>query len=278
VLSKVVITTKQGDVLELPLGDYSEGYLVQDIEGLDPVKANLVSSSFANQDGEQYHSSRREKRNIVFKFGIEANTHSGTANELRRNLYKYFMPESEIAMQFYMDSEEFVSIDGVVETFISPRFAKEPEASVSILCFDPDFYVPTPIVYTGVTTWGDIIEAEIIYDGTVETGIVFQITPDQDLPDGLTIFHRSPDNTFNVLEFTEPLSAGDVLDISTVSGAKGATLTNAINGTDSILFGITPQSAWIALYPGSNHIRVYADVEGAAIPYTIAYTEKHGGL
>lgn len=277
-LNKVVVITKQGAVLELPLSDYSEGYLVKDIDGLDPVKANLVSSSFANQDGEQYHSSRREKRNIVIKLDIEANTYTGNASDLRRNLYTYFMPESEISMRFYIDAEEFVTIDGVVETLDSPRFTKEPEATISILCFDPDFQVPTPIVYEGTTTWGDIIEAEIVYDGTVETGIKFQIAVDQSLPDGLTIYHRAPDNTFNVLEFTEPLSAGDVLDISTVSGAKGATLTNAVNGTDSILFGITPQSAWINLFPGTNHIRVYVDVEGATIPYSITYTEKHGGL
>jgi hypothetical protein len=278
VLSKVVVVTKQGDVLELPLSDYSEGYLVQEIEGLEPVKANLVSSSFANQDGEQYHSSRREKRNIVLKLGLEPSAHAGTASDLRRNLYKYFMPEAEIEMRFYIDAEEFVSIDGVVEVMEAPRFTQEPQAAISIICFDPDFYVPTPFVYEGITTWGDIIEAQIPYDGTVETGIAFQITADQGLPDGLTIFHRSPDNTFNVLEFTEPLSAGDVLDISTISGAKGATLTNDVNGTDSILYGITPQSAWINLYPGMNYIRVYVDVEGASIPYTITYMEKHGGL
>lgn len=277
-LSKVVIETKQGDVLELPLEDYSEGYLVQEIDGLDPVKANLVSSSFANQDGEQYHSSRREKRNILIKLGIEPTAYAGTASELRRNLYKYFMPESEISMRFYLNTEEFVSIEGVVETLTSPRFAKEPEAAISVICFDPDFYIPTPIVYSGHTTWGDIIEAEIVYDGTVETGIEFKIVVDRSLPDGLAIYHRGPDNSFNVLEFTEPLNAGDVLDISTVSGAKGATLTNDINGTDSILFGITPQSAWINLFPGKNYVRVYVDVEGATIPYSITYTEKHGGL
>jgi hypothetical protein len=75
--------------------------------------------------------------------------------------------------------------------------------------------------------------------------------------------------------FAEPLIAGDVLTISTVSGNKHATLTRA--GSDSsLLFGVAPDASWINLFPGPNYIRVYT--EGAAIPYTITYTSKVGGL
>jgi hypothetical protein len=35
-------------------------------------------------------------------------------------------------------------------------------------------------------------------------------------------------------------------------------------------------STWINFFPGTNYIRVYAD--GAAIPFTIEYTTKLGGL
>jgi hypothetical protein len=276
-LNKVEVTTNQGALLELPLGDSSEGYLVKEIEGLDPVKANLVSSSVANMDGEQYQSSRRETRNIVIKLGLEPDYNLLTARALRNNLYKFFMPKSTVGMRFYDDDFGFVDISGKVETFDCPLFTQEPEATISLLCYEPDFYDPTPVIFEGLTTSGTN-EALIDYEGTSETGFVFNIVADQAAPEGLTIFHRGPDNAASTLEFTEPLSVGDTLDISTVSGAKGATLTNDISGTDSILKGITPQSAWINLFPGANYIRVFTGETGPAIPFTIAYTTKHGGL
>jgi len=77
------------------------------------------------------------------------------------------------------------------------------------------------------------------------------------------------------LEFKEPVLLGDMLVISTISGDKGATLTRA-GSIKSVLYGITPVSNWINLFPGTNHIRVHAD--GAAIPFSIDYTTKLGGL
>lgn len=280
-LSKVEVTTPQGAELELPLGDPLDGYLVKEIEGLDPVKATLVSSSVANMDGEQYHSSRRESRNIVFTIGLEPGSNTGTGRQLRTNLYKIFMPQTSVTMRFYVSDLGFVDIEGRVETFVCPMFEQEMEATISLICYDSNFVKPDPITFEGDTTSGTV-ETLVNYAGEIETGFAFSITADQDLDQGLTIFHRGPDNTFSSLDFTEPLSAGDVLNISTVSGAKGATLTSDITGTDSILYGITPESNWINLFPGSNYIRVYVEeVEvgvSVVIPFTITYTVQYGGL
>lgn len=276
-LTKLDVTTKQGALLDLPFDDQSNGYLVKEIEGLEPVKATLVSSSFANMDGEQYHSSRRESRNIVLKLGLEPGFIAGSARDLRTNLYKFFMPKTTATLRFYDEDLGFVDIEGRVESFDCPLFTKEPEATISLMCYDPDFYEPEQINFGGNSTWGDIVEDELEYTGTIETGFTFQIAVDFELPNGLTIFHRAPDNSFSSMEFDKPLSAGDVLNISTVSGAKGATLSNDL-GTNSILWGITQQSNWINLFPGTNYIRVYVEEEGAVIPYTIQYTNKHGGL
>jgi hypothetical protein len=276
-LTKVEITSNQGVVLELPIGEPYMGYMVQDIEGLDPVKAILVTSSFANEDGEEYHSSRRGPRDIVLKLKLEPDYSTGSAWELRNDLYNFFMPESEISLRFFVEAFGYVDISGVVESFNCPMFVKEPEATVSIHCVKSDFLHPDQYVFEGVTTWLDT-EYEINYDGTIETGLQFQITADRLMQEGLTIYHRGPDNSMNILEFTEPLSAGATLDISTIAGAKGATLTTDATGTDSILFGVTPQSAWINLMPGKNYIRVFADITNASIPYTITYTKRRGGL
>ncbi|UGL63257.1 minor tail protein [Arthrobacter phage Tokki] len=271
-LYKVEILNANGETLVLPLGDYTNGYLVKPIDGLDPVKANIVSSSFANIDGEQHQSSRREARNIIMKLGLKMGM-AGSVSTLRAQLMKFFMPKAKIRFTFYREDGPDVDIEGVVETFKCPQFVKEPEATISVMCHQPDFIVPHVYGSSNYTTAGTD-EHEIYYDGSVETGFEFRLTVDRSITE-FTIYHRSYGETINEMRFAEPLIAGDVLTISTVAGNKHATLTR--NGSDSsLLYGIPPDASWLNLFPGPNYIRVYA--EGAAIPYTITYNSKVGGL
>jgi len=272
-LNLVEVRTSQGGLLGLPLDDISNGIVVEEIDGLDPVKATLVSSSFANLDGEQYQSSRRDTRNITLKLGLEPDYSVESVRDIRKRLYAYFMPKTEVTLRFYMSDGPAVDIVGRVESFESALFSAEPTVDISVLCFDPDFYDPIQKQVSWATVATDT-EMLLTYDGTVETGLQFVLSLNRDL-DQFSIYHRPPDGTLRILEFVSPLSAGDVLTISTVPGAKGATLTHS--GQDgSVLYGISPQSNWISLLPGENYIRVYTG--GAAIPYTISYTNKYGGL
>jgi len=274
-LEKVEVRTDQGLLLTLPLQDISEGFVIESIDGLDPVKATIVSSAFAQMDGEQFQSSRREKRNLMLTLGYQPNYAVGTVQDLRKRLYQFFMPKARLQFRFFQTGEPVVEIYGTVESLDSPKFIKEPKAVISVLCFDPDFYDSTPILLTGNTTTSTT-ETTHVYPGTVETGIIFRLLPNRDVTE-FTIYHRPADDSLRSLEFSaaSPLIAGDVLKISTSPGNKYVTLTRA--GIDtSFLFGVSPQSNWISLFPGSNKLRVYA--EGAAVPYQIEYTTKYGGL
>lgn len=269
---KIEALNTQGETLVLPLGDFSNGYLVKPIDGLDPVDANVVSSSFANVDGEQYQTSRREARHIVMKLGLKMGA-AGSVGSLRTKLMRFFMPKATVRLRFFREDGPDVDIYAVVEKFNCPLFVKEPEATLNLKCHKPDFYVPDIYGSSNYTTPG-LDEHYIEYDGSVETGFEFRMTVNRSISQ-FTIYHRSGEEAIHRMLFAEPLIAGDVLTISTVSGDKRATLTRA--GSDSsLLFGISPDSSWINLFPGPNYIRVYA--EGAAIPYTITYFSKHGGL
>jgi hypothetical protein len=271
--TKVEITTEQGTTLSLSFDEVIEGYNIKEIDGLDPVKATIVSSSLATVDGEQYQSSRREGRNIVFTIGLELGYGVFSARHLRTNLHNYLMPKTRVHMRFFVEGEPTVDIYGRIESFEGSRFTKEPEVVISVLCQQPDFYVPTPVVVNGSTVvamqWNPIE-----YAGTVETGILFKMNVNRTL-NRFTIFHRPEDNLIRALNFEGPLSAGDVLEISTVPGAKGISLIRDGVRT-SRLYGFMPSSAWITLLPGLNDIRVYT--EGANIPYTIEYIRKFGGI
>lgn len=273
--NKLEVRTEQGALLTLSLQEVEGGYIISDIEGLDPVKAVLTSSGFAKLDGEQFQSARREKRNIILTLDLEPDYSISSVQSLRSQLYQFFMPKSKVLLRFFTTGSPTVDILGYNETFDSPKFTPAPNATIGILCFDPDFYVATPVEITGNTT-ASTSEITHNYQGTVETGVLFELAVDRPLT-AFTIYHRPSDNSLRSLEFSlaSSLIEGDVVRISTVSGNKYATLIRS-GVASSVLFGVSPQSNWINLFPGLNKLRVYA--EGAAVPYSFKYTTKFGGL
>lgn len=281
-LQQLAATNSRGVVLDLPLGDNSSGFSVKEVRGLDPVKANIVSSSFANMDGEQYHSSRREARNIIVTLGLDPNLAEQDVESLRRELYNYFMPKSATSLTFSM-YDRFATnillqklalfIDGRIESFEAPLFEQNPEATLSIMCFNPDFVDPRVVEFDGSSV-ADLTETTLAYDGTVDTGIVFSIMPDRALT-AFSIYHRPADQTLRSVDVQYPLAAGDILTVSSVRGDKYARLLSGGVET-SVLYAVSPQSAWLELQPGDNDLRIYAD--GAPVPYKITYTNKYGGL
>lgn len=273
-LTRIDARSSQGEVLSLPLDDDSSGLIVSEITGLDPVKATIVTSSFAQLDGTQYQTSRRENRNIVIKLDVDADYISTTVRDLRKRLYAFFMPKSNVDLSFYLSEGLTLDISGVVESFDFPLFVKEPTATISIICFDPDFIDSSSIQPFFGMSVSDLTEVEIEYDGEVETGVVLQLHANRNISQ-FTIYHRAPNGVTRSMDVAVPLVAGDVLKITTTAGSKSAILTRG--GTQSsVLYGVSPQSYWMELFQGLNFIRVYVD--GAAVPFDLTHETRYGGL
>lgn len=273
-LTQVDISTAAGSLLSIPVMGVETGLIVQDIEGLDPVKATLVSSSFAAQDGEQFYSSRREARNINLTLGLEPDYVTDQVQDLRRRLYSYLMPKSKVTLTFFMNGTENYQIEGVVESLETTIFAREPAVVVSIMCYDPDFKDPDFEFLSGNSTNG-FTEVPINYTGTVETGMRFVVDLNQTL-DQFTIYHRVPDGSIRVLTFAYSMLSGDAIVIDTRPGLKEATLTRGASDS-SVLYGISPQSVWLQLEPGLNQIRVYVN-KVTPVPWELSYNTRYGGL
>ena len=272
---KVDIRTRNGTLLTLSVEDISNGYLIKDIHGLDPVDAAIVTSSFAQLDGVQYQASSRGARNIVFKLGYEPDYVTTTVASLRARLYSFFMPKSFVKMRFYDDLGRTVDTSGYIETMESPLFSQDPEAVVSIICTDPDFIDIDPSTFSGnstsASTW-----ANLNYEGTVDIGFVLELNVNRTMTT-FSLKRQLTDGTINTLDFVSPtnLLSGDVVRISTVPGNKFARLKRGSVETP-ILYSVSPQSTWPFLVPGINYMRVEA--AGAAVPYLIKYTKRYGGL
>ena len=264
--------TPQGDLLSLPLDDISGGYSVQEIDGLDPVKATIVSSAFAATDGEQYQSSRLENRNITMKLGIESDFLTNTVAGLRKKLSKYFRTKNEVFLRFYDDEGLVVNIDGRVEYCQSPLFSDQPEANISVICFEPDFLDNETTVLPSGSTVSSSSTTLIEYAGDTQTGFEFSLNVNRSLTE-FTLYNTGEDNIVQSLDVQASLVSGDVVTVSTLSGDKRVTLTRA-GITSSLLYA--QSGSWVQLKPGDNHFRAYAT--GAAIPYNMSYVARYGGL
>lgn len=271
-LTTVGVRTRRGDQLSLVLDDDESEILVEDIDGLDPVKATLVSTSFAGRNGEQFQSSKRGARNVKMVLRLRPDYLTTTVRDLRQKLYDFFTPETEVVLSFQMEDGLLVEVIGIVEDAPSKMFAQKPLMNVSIMCFESDLYNPVPKTVSGFLT-SDGAPKTINYAGTLPTGIKIGLQVDRSLPE-FTVYHTLPSGQTLTMDFVAPLVAGDLLSISTVPGNKGA-IVNRGGTLISMLYGVS-QSRWFELERGINKLKIYAD--GAGVPAVVEYTELYGGL
>lgn len=279
-LKKLSVINWMDDLLELPLEDTSSGYIVKSVDGLGPVKATLASSNYANQDGAQFYSGRREVRNLIIRLGLTTDTNTSIF-ELRSQLYRFLMPNTEALFKFSIqDHQEGTDLDvqitGRVESLEPSIFAKEPTVDISVLCFDPDFTEENNVAFQSTTDFG---WTDIMYRGTVETGFRLVILPDRNIPYfSATLQHPNGDEMS--LSFTRPIVSGNVVEVDSRRGSKGATLITGGGHIESALYGISPSSSWLYLRPGMNQVRLDTDAESWAygMPYNLLYSRRYGGL
>ena len=272
-LQQVDITNSRGNVLSLQMEQDDNPYQINEIEGLDPGKAVLVSTSSAGQDGETYQSGKRPARNIKLHLDFDSDFSEKSNSELRDDLYTWFMPKSKITLRFFLTTGLYVDIDGIVESMDSPLFKYDPDATISIMCFQPDFVDARLASVPGFTV-ADSTNMPIDYPGTVEAGSVLTINFNR-ASSGFSIYNVDESGKVQQLDFSGALLNGDKLVVSSLAGSKGITLTRS-GASSSFLYGRSSQSSWINLVEGLNQFRVYAT--GDPIPYTLEYAVRYGGL
>lgn len=272
-LTKVEVTNRRGNVLALAIEEDDNPYQVSSIDGLDPVKATLVSSNYAGSDGEVFQSAKRGARNIKIKLDLDPDFINNTYTTLRQDLYPFFTTKSPISLRFYSSTGLSLDIAGVVEEFSSPLFEQDPTVDISVMCYQPDFIDPVMVTVEGFTV-DDGETTEIEYAGNIETGVVITLDINRVVTD-FTIYNVDEGGNTLQLDFSGDLESGDQLVISSLKGAKGITLTRDGVGS-SYLYGRSPQSNWIELSEGTNDFRIYAP--GDPIPYVLEYVARYGGL
>jgi hypothetical protein len=249
---------------------------VRNIDGLDPVKANVSTSPRADVPGVTYTGSSTPSRNIVITIRPNPDWLNWTPDSLRKLLYQYFMPERKVRLVFESDDMAPVEISGYVESVSANQFSKDPEILVSIICPDPYFTSVDPIVLTGQAIRAGDVTYVVTYDGTIETPIVVRV--DYTSGTSPTLIGIQVGNpTIAYLNTYATVNAALYFEVSSVPMQKYIQNVNLGTGViDNLLSDVMEGSTWPILVPGDNDFSVVTD-QGIQ-DWELTYYERFGGL
>lgn len=282
-ITKIEVFSAQPDAPALPLGGFfanTDPIQVRDVQGLGPVKADILSTQFASGDGELFQGSSVGKRNIVMTLGFNPSWEDQTLSTLRHMLYRYLLPKAWTKLRFFSDDMPTVDIEGYVESLEPNIFSQDPEMQLSIVCPKPDFIEADATVFYGVVDNGSII-LEFEYEGTVETG--FEVRIDQTaanvsyVGDLLIRMEQEPEDPQDFLVATVTINGTYYFKLSTIKNAKRVSRVTIADGTIfNLLANMDDASVWPVIKPGTNLFSVAAAENDQA--WTMAYFNRFGGL
>jgi hypothetical protein len=259
----------------MPVGyspDSEPLFNILDIQGLNPIKADVNTTSYGSVDGEFLTGTRVGKRNIVLTIGLNPDWADNTPSKLRRTLDAYFMTKQSCNLLITDDDLGILTILGIVESSEPSIFSKDMEQQVSLICVDPYFRS-----YSSHIINGNVNDPEITidYPGNVDYGMVVGI----DFVSGASPTHieiHAGDTTFK-LDGAIEMDSTHNLNVSSYPGLKYAIrLEETTFATDNLLHLLESDSQWLLFHPGSNPFEVTSDA--GIQSWTLSYYDRYGSL
>lgn len=282
-ITKMEVFSAQPSAPELSLGGTlasDDPIHIRDIQGLEPVTAEIATSPFATSDGVLITGSSVGKRNIVLTLGFSPNWDgSQTIATLRQLLYAYLLPKSWTKLRFFSDELPTVEIEGYVESLKPNIFSQDPEVQCSVICPRPDFIDADAVIISGTVDDGTT-ENVIDYIGTVPTGFELRVQRTVTNPSYTgPITVTNVDNGLAPQIFSIDPVTVDVLKsfkLSTIKGHKRAGNVDVADGDFTNLLANVETGIWPELRFGENVISVAATEDDQL--WTLAYFNRFGGL
>lgn len=288
-IKNVTITNHLGESIKIELlNPEKSGFIIENIEGLGPAKANINFTTLATIDGAIDNSARLDYRNIVMSLIF---LEKPTIEDARLLSYRYFPIKRNITFRIETDRricETVGRVESNTPTIFSSSGDDREGCQISIMCPDPYFYSAgenrySQTVFSGVESmfefpfsnesltedlieFGNILnqtEASVFYDGDAEVGIIIRVHA-LGPAEGLVIYDLTTRQTLAIND--EKLAAltghgiqsGDEITINTNRGTKGITLTRA-GVITNILNVLDKPISWFQISKGDNVFAYRAD-------------------
>ena len=300
-IKSITVTNHLNESIKLELGfPERSGFLIQEISGLGPVKADINVSELSSVDGSIYNSARLPSRNIVFKLVL---LESPTIEDTRQKSYKYFPIKKRVRL-LIETTNRTAEIFGYVESNEPIIFSRQETTQISIVCPNPYFYSEGKQIttFTGfekvfsfpfsneslsdkLLIMGNIIKNQIqtvLYEGDSEIGFNIEIhavgTAKHVMIYNANTLENMKIDTDKLIALTgQPIIMGDSIFISTIKGDKSIQLLregvyyNIINCLDR-------DATWMFLRKGDNVFAFDAEEGGANLYFRIINQVIYQGI
>ena len=278
-IKSITITNYVGNSLTIdPANPEKCGLAITDITGLATLDATINASEVATNDGTVYNSARVQPRNITITLK-PLWTESGTIEEHRRLIYKYFPVKKPLTLTITTE-DRTVQTTGYVESTDTTIFSNFETGQITLYCPDPYF----ENIYSETLLFSGIISAfefpfggtdtetpsttnnlemskisndtirEITYTGDIETGMEINIHAVGEVSD-IIIYNLSTNESMGI---KGDLQALDDIVICTIRNKKTARLLRHGIYTN-ILNKLSKDSDWFELQKGDNIIAYTAE-------------------
>lgn len=300
-IKSITVTNHLNESIKLELGfPERSGFLIQEISGLGPVKADINVSELSSIDGSIYNSARLPSRNIVFKLVL---LESPTIEDTRQKSYKYFPIKKRVRL-LIETTNRTAEIFGYVESNEPIIFSRQETTQISIVCPNPYFYSEGKQItsFTGfervfsfpfsneslsdkLLIMGNILKNQIqtvLYEGDSEIGFNIEIhavgTAKNVMIYNVNTLENMKIDTDKLIALTgQPIIMGDSIFISTIKGDKSIQLLregvyyNIINCLDR-------DATWMFLRKGDNVFAFDAEEGGANLYFRIINQVIYQGI
>lgn len=274
----ITVTNYLGERIRMELArPETSGFVIFNVDGIGPPKANINISEVANLDGGLFNSSRATTRNIVLSL---KHLSMPLVEDVRHLSYKYFPLQKNLCLTFETDRRT-IEIFGYVESNLPVIFSAQQFTQISIICPRPYFQSinNTVTVFAGIEplfefpfsndslTENLLVMSEIKqstvetiwYHGDVETGMVINMHAIGEVVNP-SVYNL---DTREEIKLNITIYSGDDIIISTVQGEKSIRLLRAGVYSNILNNAVSNKKLpdWLTLSKGPN---------------TFAYTAEKG--
>lgn len=283
-IKSFTITNYLGESIKLSMREPEKsGFLIKEVTGIEPPKANINTSELSTNDGSRYNSARLSERNIVFDLVFVDTPGRESIEDIRLKSYRFFPIKSKVEI-FIETDRRSAKVTGYVESNEPTIFSKEEGTQISILCPDPYLYSTeqTTIIYgmepafefpfnndslvDPLLVMGDVHvvgTASILYTGDSEVGITIKIRA-VDVAQNITITDtKTGDRIYLDGEKIKAITGSDIVEgdeiiINTTRDNKSITLIRG-GVSYNILNCVGRNVTWFRLRKGENVFEFAAD-------------------
>lgn len=274
-IKAVTITNHLNESIRLDLTEPEKsGFIIKEIKGLGPVKADINFTEMATVDGALDNSARIGTRDITISLIF---LEKPTIEDTRLLSYKYFPNKRRIKFSIETDNRN-CETSGRVEDNVPSIFDKQEGCEIIIRCPDPYFYSvgSESNVFYGVEPlfefpfsnesltedlieFGEIrnyTEGNVLYEGDIEIGVTIRIHATGPASN-VTIYNTRTREVMSIDDeklkaiLGTGIQAGDDIVITTSKGEKGIVIIRG-GVTTNILNSLGKPIKWFQISKGDN--------------------------